>query len=146
MVSPLDLNIKLIHGQGTPLDDPSLYMQLVGKLNFLTHTRPDLSFCVQHLSQFMSDLRQPHWEAALHVLRYIKNDPSQGLFFSNDPSFSIERYCDADWASCPHTRKSVSGFVILLGGSIVSWKSKKQHTLSLSSAEAEYRSLRRITA
>lgn len=65
---------------------------------------------------------------------------------NNNPTFTLETYCDADWAACPHTRRSVSGFVILLGGSLISWKFKKQHTVSLSSAEAEYRSLRRITA
>nr|XP_017245376.1 PREDICTED: uncharacterized mitochondrial protein AtMg00810-like [Daucus carota subsp. sativus] len=146
VTSPLDLNVKLQHKTGEPLEDPSQYRTLVGKLNFLTNTRPDLSFSVQHLCQFMSDPRLPHWHAALHVLRYLKTDPGKGLLVNNSPSFAIEAYCDADWAACPQTRKSVSGFVILIGGSLVSWKSKKQHTVSLSSAEAEYRSLRRITA
>ncbi|XP_074377288.1 uncharacterized protein LOC141718806 [Apium graveolens] len=114
VVSPLDLNVKFLHKTGLPISDPSLYRKLVGKLNFITHTRPDLAFCVQHLSQFMFDPRLPHWTATLHVLRYLKNDPAQGLFFSNTPSFSIQGYCDADWGACPHSRRSVSGFVILL--------------------------------
>lgn len=146
VVTPLDLTIKLFPDQGPLLTDSSLYRKLVGKLNFLTNTRPDLSFCVQHLSQFMSAPRQPHWDAALHVLRYLKNNPSQGLLFNADTSFTLQAFCDSDWAACPNTRKSVSGYVILLGGSLISWKSKKQHTVSLSSAEAEYRSLRRLTA
>ncbi|KAL8103291.1 hypothetical protein AgCh_027738 [Apium graveolens] len=146
VISPLDLNVKLLHNTGSPLSDPSLYRRLVGKLNFLTNTRPDLSFSVQHLSQFMSDPRQPHWDAALHVLRYLKNDPAKGLLLNNSPAFDIEAYCDADWAVCPQTRRSVSGFVVLLGGSLISWKSKKQNIVSLSSAESEYRSLKRITA
>ncbi|WOH15906.1 hypothetical protein DCAR_0935453 [Daucus carota subsp. sativus] len=94
----------------------------------------------------MSSPRQPHWDAAIHVLRYLKRDPCQGLFFSTDPSSSVTAYCDADWAACPNTRKSVSGYVVFLGDSLISWKSKKQHTVSLSSAESEYRSLRRVTA
>lgn len=94
----------------------------------------------------MASPRIPHWDATIHVLRYLKNNPSQGLLFNKSPSFALEAYCDADWAACSHTRKSVSGYAVLLGGTLISWKSKKQHTISLSSAEAEYRSLRRITA
>ncbi|KAL8088511.1 hypothetical protein AgCh_038335 [Apium graveolens] len=139
VVTPLDLNTKLVPDQGTLFSDASLYRKLVGKLNFLTNTRPDLPFCVQHLSQFMSAPRQPHWDAACRVLRYLSNDPGQGLLFTKDSSFTLEAFCDADWAACPNSRKSVSGFIILLGGSLISWKSKKQHTVSLSSAEAEYR-------
>ena len=146
VASPLDLNNKLFPDKGDLFHDASEYRKLVGKLNFLTNTRPDLSFCVQHLSQFMSSPRQPHWDAAIHVLRYLKRDPCQGLFFSTDPSSSVTAYCDADWAACPNTRKSVSGYVVFLGDSLISWKSKKQHTVSLSSAESEYRSLRRVTA
>ena len=84
--------------------------------------------------------------AAFHTLRYIKRDPSQGLFFNNKPDYSLQAYCDSDWAQCPCTRRSVSGFFIMLGGSPISWKSKKQPTVALSSAEAEYRSMRAVTA
>jgi len=65
---------------------------------------------------------------------------------SSSPTFDLLAYCDADWAACSHTRKPVSGFVIFLGNTLISWKYKKQVTVSLSSAEAEYRSLRRVTA
>lgn len=81
--------------------------------------------------------RRPHWDAALHILKYLRIDPGQGLLFTKISSFSLEAYCDANWASCLNSIKFVSGFVILLGGSLISWKSKKQHTVSLSSAEAE---------
>ncbi|XP_074377072.1 uncharacterized protein LOC141718593 [Apium graveolens] len=145
VVTPLDLSIKLLPDQGALLTDASEYRRLIGKLNFLTNTRPDLSFCVQHLSQFMSSPRQPHWDAAIHVLKYLRNDPGQGLLYTKNSSLTLEAYCDADWASCPNSRRSVSGFVILLGGNLIFWKSKQQHTVSLSSAEAEYRSLRRLT-
>lgn len=88
---------------------------------------------------------QPHWDATIHVLRYLKDNPSQGILFNYKPSYTIEAYCDADWATCPHTRKSVSGYAVLLGDSLISWKSKKWHIVPLSSIKAEYRSLRRVT-
>ena len=115
-------------------------------MNYLTNTRPDLTYVVQFLSQFLQDPREPHWQAALHTLRYLSKDYSKGIFFNTSADLQLEAYCDSDWASCPNTRRSVSGYFILLGGSPISWKSKKQNTVSLSSAEAEYRSMRRVTA
>jgi len=146
VVCPLDYSIKLKIDEGELLQDPASYRRLVGKLNFLTHTRPDIAFAVQHLSQFLQHPRHPHMRAGLHVLQYLKNEPALGIFLNNSPTYDLLAYCDADWASCSHTRKSVSGFVIFLGNTLISWKSKKQATVSLSSAEAEYRSLRRLTA
>lgn len=92
----------------------------------------------------MQDPREPHLQTALHLLKYLKSDPTLGLFFSKDVDFTIKGYCDSYWASCPDSRKSVSGFLVLLGGSPVTWKSKKQETISLSSAEAEYKSLKKV--
>ena len=112
-ICPLASNDKLLISQGKMLDSPELYRKLVGKLNFLVHTRPDLAFAVQHLSQFMADPRVPHYEAAKHVLRYINKDSCQGLFMNNFDDFNLQAYCDSDWASCPQSRRSVSGFVVL---------------------------------
>ena len=81
-------------------------------------------------------------KAAYHVLRYLQHDPTLGVFISNRPDITISAYCDSDWASCPDSRKSVSGYLVLMGDSPISWKSKKQPTVSLSSAEAEYRAIR----
>ena len=88
--------------------------------------------------------REPHLKAAFHLLRYLKQDPTLGIFMSNSADYTVRSFCDSDWASCPDSRKSVTGYLVLLGDCPVSWKSKKQETISLSSAEAEYRSLRKL--
>ncbi|XP_019253844.1 PREDICTED: uncharacterized protein LOC109232531 [Nicotiana attenuata] len=95
--SPLDPNVKLKAKEGAPLSDPSCYRKLVGKLNFLTNTRLDIAFSVQHLSQFMQDPREPHLKAAYHLLRYLKADPSLGVFFSKNVDYTVRAYCDSDW-------------------------------------------------
>ncbi|KAI3714278.1 hypothetical protein L1987_72875 [Smallanthus sonchifolius] len=104
--SPLPLHLQLKLNEGQVLDDPLAYRRLVGKLNYLTHTRPGLAFAVQFLSQFMSDPSVPHWDVAWHTLRYVKGTCSQGLFFNTDPDMSLSSYCDSDWAACPNTRRS----------------------------------------
>lgn len=81
----MDLNVKIRHADGVLLTSPASYRGLVGKLNFLTHTRPDLCFAIQHLSQFLQALCTPHMGAALHVLRYLKGTPDVGVFFSTSP-------------------------------------------------------------
>ncbi|XP_060201949.1 uncharacterized mitochondrial protein AtMg00810-like [Lycium barbarum] len=143
---PLDLSIKLKADMGDTLAFPEFYRSLVGKLNFLTHTRPDLSFAVQHLSQYLQKPTHTHMKAVIHLLRYLKGTSDIGVFFYNDLVFSISTYCNNDWAACPDTRRYVIGFCILLGGSLISWKAKKQPVVSLSSAEAEYRSVSKVVA
>nr|XP_016513719.1 PREDICTED: uncharacterized mitochondrial protein AtMg00810-like [Nicotiana tabacum] len=142
--SPLDSTIKLRSEDGALLSDRGYYRKLVGKLNFLTNTRLDIAYSVQHLSQFMKTPREPHLKADIHVLRYLKKDPTLEIFLSNDPNYTFSTYCDSDWAACPDSRKSVSGYVVLLGNNPISWKSKKKTTILLSSAEAEYRSIRKV--
>ncbi|XP_019459978.1 PREDICTED: uncharacterized protein LOC109359742 [Lupinus angustifolius] len=82
-----------------------------------------------------------HHSTALKVLRYIKGAPSLGLFYPTDSPLQIKAYSDSDWVSCPDTRRSVTGFCIYLGNSLISWKSKKQKTVARSSCEAEYRAM-----
>nr|XP_033514902.1 uncharacterized protein LOC117279458 [Nicotiana tomentosiformis] len=146
VVSPLELNQKLKADVGDLLPNPEKYRSLVGKLLFLTRTLPDICFSVQHLSQFIQAPWLPHMIAALHFLRYLKGTPDLGFFYSHSTDFSIKVYSDSDWAACPDTRKFVSGFCIFLGDSLVGWKSKKQHMISLSSAEAEYRAVSKVVA
>lgn len=137
--TPLPLHLKLQPDSGSPLPDLSPYIMLIGKLNYLTNTRPDLAFIVHTLSQFMQHPTTQHMEAFEHVLRYLKGTIGQGILLKGDNDIRIQAYSDYDWASCPTTRKSVTGFILQIGSSPVSWKSKKQSTVAKSSAEAEYR-------
>lgn len=116
----------------------------MGKLNFLTNTWLDISYAVQHFSQFLQDPREPHLHASFHLLRYIKKDPTLGIFMSNSHDCTVRAFGDSDSAACPDSRKSVSGYIVLLGNTLISWISKKQEIVSLSSAEVEYKSLRKV--
>ncbi|KAK6161310.1 hypothetical protein DH2020_004691 [Rehmannia glutinosa] len=139
--SPLDPNHRLSLATGTLLSDPECYRRLVGRLIYLSVTRPDLSYSVHILAQFMQNPRQDHWDAALRVVHYLKGNPGQGILLRADCDLQLYGWCDFDWASCPLTRRSLTGWFIQLGNSPISRKTKKQHTVSRSSAEAEYRSM-----
>ncbi|XP_019179838.1 PREDICTED: uncharacterized protein LOC109175035 [Ipomoea nil] len=132
---------KLSKDGGTDLEDNSQYRKVVGKLLYLTITRPDICFAVQQLSQFLDSPATLHLQAAHRVLRYIKNSPGQGLFFPANSQLKVRGFADSDWATCPDTRKSVTSFYVFLGDALISWKSKKQNTISRSPSEAEYRAL-----
>ncbi|XP_071723249.1 uncharacterized mitochondrial protein AtMg00810-like [Rutidosis leptorrhynchoides] len=123
------------------LDDPKKFKRLIGRLLYLTITRPDISYSVNHISQFMHRPKDSHYQAALRIIRYVKKDPGQGLFMPKINKLEVKAYCDSDWASCILERKSVTGFCVKLGDSLISWRSRKQKTVSRSSAEAEYRSM-----
>lgn len=98
---PMEPNLKLSDSSGDLLPDPSVFRKIVGKLLYLTHTRPNITYAVHKLSQFMSTPRTDHLKAAQRVLRYIKNDPAHGLFYSASSTVSLTAFCYADWASCP---------------------------------------------
>ncbi|XP_020548166.1 uncharacterized protein LOC110011713 [Sesamum indicum] len=144
--TPLPPGHKLSTDAGSLLANPTAYRHLVGRLLYLGFNRPDISFVVQQLSQFLQHLQSSHWDAALYVLRYLKGTSSLGLFFSSSNSLQPFALTDASWASCSNSSHSATGFCIFLGSSLVSWKTKKQATISRSSAEAEYRSMGSVAA
>ncbi|GKB12610.1 retrovirus-related pol polyprotein from transposon RE2 [Tanacetum coccineum] len=138
---PMEQNHHLGLAQGRLFEDPEQYRRLVGRLIYLCFTRPDLAYSVHILSQFMQNPQIEHWEAAIRVVRYLKGSPGQGIILKNKCDLQLRGWCDADWAGCPLTRRSLTGWLVYLGDSPISWKTKKQHTVSRSSAEAEYRSM-----
>ncbi|GKE51107.1 ribonuclease H-like domain-containing protein, partial [Tanacetum coccineum] len=126
--------------------DPTLYRSLAEGLQYLTFTRPDLSYAVQHIFLYMHDPREPHLAALKRILRYVQGTLDLGLHLYASSTTSLVGYTDADWASCPSTRMSTSGYCVFLGDNLLSWSAKRQHTLSCSSAEAEYWGVANVVA
>ncbi|KAL0291051.1 UNVERIFIED_CONTAM: Retrovirus-related Pol polyprotein from transposon RE2 [Sesamum calycinum] len=110
--TPLPAGIKFDASSGSTLASPDRYRHMVGRLLYFSFSRPDISFTVQQLSQLIQYPRQPHWEATLHLVRYLKGTPMLGLFFEVGSSFKLSADSDSDWASCIDTRRSVTGYYI----------------------------------
>ncbi|GJY24615.1 ribonuclease H-like domain-containing protein [Tanacetum coccineum] len=143
--TPIDTEKKL-GPEGSPVTDPTLYRSLAGSLQYLTFTRPDLSYAVQQLCLYMHDPREPHLNAMKRVLRYLRGTTDLGLQLFRSTTSQLIAYSDADWAGCPATRRSTSGYCVFLGDNLLTWSSKRQDTLSRSSAEAEYRGVANVVA
>jgi hypothetical protein len=122
------------------LADPTPYRSLVGALQYATFTRPDITFAVNRVCQFMHNPSSAHFVAAKRILRYLKGSLDKGVLFQPGP-LTLTAFTDADWAGDPVDRRSTSGITVFLGNNPITWLSKKQHTVSRSSTEAEYRSL-----
>ncbi|XP_019196063.1 PREDICTED: uncharacterized protein LOC109189893 [Ipomoea nil] len=137
---------KLVTPSDELFDNPTQYRRIVGALQYLTITRPNLAFAVNRLYQHMHSPTTEHWGLVKRVLRYIKGTIDYGLRLTPSSSSDIHAFSDSDWAGCPIDRKSTSGFAVYLGTNLISWQSKKQRTVARSSTEAEYKALADVSA
>ena len=142
---PADTPIVANHGlqviEGAKATDREQYQKIVGKLIYLAHTRPDIAYAVGIVSRFMHLPQIHHMTAVMRILRYLKGTSSTGIYFRKNDSLDIIAYTDADWAGDRDERKSTSGYFTLVGGNLVTWRSKKQKAVAMSSAEAEFRGI-----
>ena len=127
-------------------DDSTKYRSMVGALQYLTLTRPDIAFAVNKVCQFLHAPTTVHWSAVKRILRYVKGTVNLGLQIRRSRSMLVSSFSDANWAGCVDDRRSTGGFAVFLGENLVSWTARKQPTVSRSSTEAEYKALANATA
>ena len=139
--TPIDPNLKLDKDPNGTLVDRGSYQRLVGKLIYLSHTRPDIAYAVSLVSQFMHAPRESHLEVVLRILRYLKSTPGNGLFFVRNNHLQVELYTDYDYGGSVIDKRLPSGYCTFVGGNLVTWRSKKQTVVARSSAEAEFRAV-----
>src|SRR4051812_13699509 len=142
----MELNVKLRSTDGDPLSDPTRYRHLVGSLVYLAFTRPDISYPVHILSQFVAAPTTVHYSHLLRVLHYLRGTITRRLFFPHSSSLQLQCYSDATWASDPMDRRSLSAYCVFLGGFLIVWKTKKHTTVYRSSVEAELCAMALLTA
>ncbi|XP_031270987.1 uncharacterized protein LOC116129379 [Pistacia vera] len=138
-LTPMAVGTKLNKDDRELFEQPTLYRSIIGGLQYLTLSRPDLAFTINKLSQLLQSPTLAHWTACKHVLQYVKGTLHHGLIFKRNSHFRLEAYADTNWASDINDRRSTSGYAIFLGDNLVQCSSKKQKVVSLSSTE--YRAL-----
>ncbi|CAL0317053.1 unnamed protein product [Lupinus luteus] len=144
--APLCTTTPLKLQDGSAATDAKVFRSILGAMQYLTLTRPDLCFAINKMSQFMHQLTQIHFQQLQRVMRYLKLTMNFGLTLKKPTSLSLYAYSDADWGGNLDHRTSTYAFVIYVGGNPVSWLSKRQRTVARSSTEAEYRSIATTTA
>ena len=136
--TPVEEKLKLKKYNDEKRIDSTYYKSLIGSLRYLTVTRPNIVFGVGLLSRFMEEPHACHLQGAKRILRYIKGTLAEGIFYANTKVVKLVGYTNSDWAGDVETRKSTLGYTFHLGIGAVSWSSKKQPVVALSTAEAEY--------
>lgn len=145
--TPMDVNSKLVKSTDKSTNDDNYpYKEAVGSLIYLMiGSRPDIAYSVGKLSQFMDSYDHTHWRAVKHLFRYLKNTMDLKITYYKDGTNKLEGFCDSDYAGDQESRKSTSGYIFMLNGGAVSWSSKLQRIIALSTTEAEYISLAEAT-
>lgn len=146
--TPISSTEKLSINGGDKLgpEDASKYRSMVGALQYLTLTRPDISFAVNKVCQFLHAPTTIHWAVVNRILRYLQGTLRVGLKLRKSQSMLVSAFSDADWAGCIDDRRSTGGFAVFLGANLISWSARKQATVSRSSTEAEYKAFANATA
>ncbi|KAM1859213.1 hypothetical protein ACFX13_011547 [Malus domestica] len=144
--TPSKPHSQLLTTEGIPLSDPTHYRSLVGALQYLTFTRPDIAHSVNVVCQYMTNPTELHLHLVKRIIRYLQGTATCGIRYTHSSDFQIHAYSDSDWAANINTRRSITGYVVYLGSNPVSWQSKKQATVSRSSTEAEYKALAHCAA
>ncbi|XP_026400617.1 uncharacterized protein LOC113296526 [Papaver somniferum] len=146
--TPLSTSGDISSDRSTLLTDVTEYGSIVGALQYLTFTRPNLVYDVNKVCQFMHAPIEFHWGLVKRILRYLKSTSTFGILLRPSPSLqlSFSAYTDSDWVGSLDDRRSTSGCCVYLGGNIISWSAHKQKTISRSSTEADYRGLAIVTA
>jgi hypothetical protein len=136
MPTPMVMDLKKMNDTDFGDIDPHLYRQLIGSLMYIVNTIRDIFYAVNVLSQSMSQPKQTHWIDSKHVLRYIHGTIGYGLKYETNVDLRLEGYADANWAGSAVDKKSTSRSGFTLGSTIVSWCSRKQSSVALSTTEA----------
>ncbi len=131
--------MKLNANEGDFMDDTTMYIRIVGSLIYMTITRPNLSYAIGVVNQFMQTPQKPHLDAVRCILRYIKHTLKCGIFYETKSQLQVHGYIDVDWAGNVSNRRSTNCFMFSFGSSDVSWSSKKQPTIALSNMEVKYK-------
>ncbi|XP_074377786.1 secreted RxLR effector protein 161-like [Apium graveolens] len=137
----VEVSLKLSKDGDSKYVDPTLYRSLIGSLMYLTTTRSDIIYDVGLISRFMEQPKKTHWEAGKRILRYVRGTLGDGLYYQKVNDSKVLGYCDSDWAKSVDDSKSTSGNIFFFGSSAITWMSKKQQVVALSTEEAEYISL-----
>ncbi|XP_048447896.1 uncharacterized mitochondrial protein AtMg00810-like [Pyrus x bretschneideri] len=145
-LTPSKPHTQLLTSEGTVMEDPTLYRSIVGALQHLTFTRPDIAHAVNVVCQYMTKLTDAHFFLVNRILRYVQGTIDCALTYTPSPNINILAFSYASWAADINTTRSISGYVVYVGNNHVSWKSKKQASVSRSSTEAKYKALAHCTA
>ncbi|CAJ2645128.1 unnamed protein product [Trifolium pratense] len=136
--TPAPTHLKLTKDEKGIDVDQSLYRSMIGSLLYLTASRPDIMFAVGVCARYQSEPKMSHLTQVKRIFKYVNGTCGYGILYSHGNDSTLVGYCDADWAGSADDRKSTSGACFFLGSNLVSWFSKKQNSVSLSTAEAEY--------